>query len=300
MKIIEKILKFKETGMLILFIILTYLLLFYLDTDSSKTKIKEGFSNYKRQGPLNCYLFYTYNCPHSQKFLKTHWKNLNDKYSHKVVFNKIDCYHPNTKGICKNFKVKETPSILITVDMYDQNNNVDTKMVEFTGERTESNFENFLVEQISKYEREGFEDSNTTRTYKKININAPTSKTIVDNVEFSQTEDPITMKSQYCIKYKNPTSSQHDKCQSIDEKLTPNIKSWQGSYTLMNDFIKTNATTLEDKKNLADKIKNNLADWHLCDPDILNTLQKNIGVMENNTEDMDAIKAIQYGCGFSD
>ena len=48
------------------------------------------------------------------------------------------------------------------------------------------------------------------------------------------------------------------------------------------------------------KIKNNIADWHLCDPDILNTLQKNIGVMENNSEDMDTIKSLQYGCGFSD
>ena len=87
MKIIEKILKYEEIWMLIIFITLTYLLLFYLNTTSnSKTYIphplntKEGFVNYKKQGPLNCYLFYTYNCPHSQKFLKTHWKNLNDKY----------------------------------------------------------------------------------------------------------------------------------------------------------------------------------------------------------------------------
>ena len=138
-----------------------------------------------------------------------------------------------------------------------------SKMIEFTGERTESNFENFLVEQISKYEKEEFEDveseSNSITSYKNININVPTSKTVVDNVEFSQTEDPKTMKSEYCIKYKNPTELQHDRCQGIDEKLTPNVKSWQGAYTLMSDFIKTNATTLDDKKNLAYKIKNNIA-----------------------------------------
>ncbi len=313
MKLLEKI-KSKSNiqGVIMLgiFIVLSYLLLFYLNTESFrsfrniiKNKNVERFTNYGNgnKGPLNCYLFYAYNCPHSQKFLQTHWKNLSNKYSNKIVFNKIDCHHPNTKGICKIFNVKETPTILITTNSYNpgENNNNRDDIVEFTEERTSSNFENFLVQQISKYERESFQDSTQINTNTDPNINAPTTRSVVDDVEFSQTEDPKAMKAQYCIKYKDPIKSDLNRCQNIDEKLIPNVKAWQGAYTLMNEFIKTNAKTLEEKNELAYKVRNNIADWHLCDPDILNTLEKNIGVMENNQDDMDTIKSIKFACGFS-
>ncbi len=310
MKIIEKIKSnsnIQNVIMLGVFILLSYLLLFYLDTEgfTNGNKKIEKFTNYRNKAPLNCYLFYAYNCPHSQKFLKTHWKNLSNKYSNKIVFNKIDCHHPNTKGICKVFKVKETPTILITTNTYnpsENNNKTNDDIVEFTEERTSSNFENFLVNQIDKYERESFQDSNSSlinTSTNPININAPTTRSVVEDVEFSQTEDPKLMKAQYCIKYKDAIKSDLNRCQSIDEKLIPNVKAWQGAYTLMNEFIKTNAKTAEQKNELAYKVRNNISDWHLCDPDILNTLEKNIGVMENNQDDMDTIKSMKFACGFS-
>ena len=100
--------------MLIIFIIIMYFLLFNFNFNLNTNlnfnvqqinlETFENNSNNKKE-VLNCYLFYAYNCAHSQKLLKSHWKTLNEKYSNKIVFNKIDSLHPNTKEISKKLSI---------------------------------------------------------------------------------------------------------------------------------------------------------------------------------------------------
>ena len=103
---------------------------------------------------LTCYLFYTYNCPHSQQFLKTHWRTLSKKYAHKITFTTIDCLHPATKHLPKLFNVESVPAIIMVKDYPAQNVSIDKidKSV-FAGERNLSNFENFLANEISINEK---------------------------------------------------------------------------------------------------------------------------------------------------
>jgi hypothetical protein len=261
----------KKLLLLILFVIITYLLLI----QSQQTQTKEGFSN-KKKGVLNCYVFYTDKCPHSKRFLDSSWNELSKKYSDKVVFTKIDCHDKNTKNLCKVFNVKSVPAIFMVNDM-DNNDN----KVEFLEERTPAKFENFIVKQISlNSSSESFETTSTTPSI-------PSTE-----VEFYEYEDTINKKYEYSIKYKS--NPEKNIVQKINEKETPGLKAWQGAYTVMNEYIRQNANTLDEKKKLAYEIRNKIADWHLCDPDILDSVKGNI----TDKDDMDVNKALSYACGF--
>ena len=305
MKLIEnlkKIIHSRKTHlviMLLFFIIIIYLLLFYLNDVSQVNR--ENFQNQNQnsnsKGSLNCYFFYTYNCPHSQKLLRTHWKTLNEKYSNKILFNKIDCLHPNTKEISNKFNVKEVPSIVVFKDS--PNNNITSNLVEFKGERTLSNLENFLIKQInlnsnsSSSSSENFVDK--TNSLSQFNT---IKEDVINDVEFYHNEDLVNEEYEYSIKYKDPKKSQYNLSQTINEKKSQ-LKSWQGSYTVISEYIRNNAETLNDKKDLAYNIKNKIAEWHLCDIDILNRIKNNISSLENNQIDLDINQAVQYACGFT-
>ena len=310
MKLIEnlkKIIDNKKTPlilMLLFFIISVYLLIFYLNDISQVNR--ENFQNQNLKGSLNCYFFYTYNCPHSQKLLRTHWKTLNEKYSNKILFNKIDCLHPNTKEISNKFHIKEVPSIVVFKDSPNNNNSITSNLVEFKGERTLANLENFLIKQInlnsnsssnsSSSSNENFDNTkNTKNSLSKLNT---IKEDVINDVEFYQNEDLANEEYQYSIKYKDPKKSQYNLSQTINEKKSQ-LKSWQGSYTVMSEYIRNNAETLNDKKDLAYNIKDKLAEWHLCDIDILNRIKNNISLIENNQIDLDINQAVQYACGFT-
>jgi hypothetical protein len=277
----------KKLLLLILFVIITYLLLI----QSQQTE--EGFSSYDNNNNknnktnqnkvvLNCYLFYTNKCPHSKRFLDSSWKTISQKYSNKVVFSKIDCHNQNTKQLAKVFNVTSVPAIFMVRDM----NNETLNKVEFLDERTSTNFENFIVKEINmNRQSESFENQNQP-TGTSIPLNS------MDDVEFYEFEDMINKKYEYSIKYKsNPIKNI---IQKINEKETPGLKAWQGAYTVISEYIRQNAQTLDDKNKLAYEIRNKIADWHLCDPDILNNVKQNI----TDPIDMDVNKALVYACGF--
>ena len=312
MKLIEnlkKIIDNKKTPlilMLLFFIITVYLLLFYLNDISqvNRENFQNQNQNQKLKGSLNCYFFYTYNCPHSQKLLRTHWKTLNEKYSNKILFNKIDCLDPNTKEINNKFNVKEVPSIVVFKD-YPNNNSITSNLVEFKGERTLANLENFLITQInlnsnsSSSSNENFDNTkNTKNTKNSLSKLNTIREDVINDVEFYHNEDLVNEEYQYSIKYKDPKKSQYNLSQTINEKKSQ-LKSWQGSYTVISEYIRNNAETLNDKKDLAYNIKDKLAEWHLCDIDILNRIKNNISTIENNQIDLDINQAIQYACGFT-
>ncbi len=274
----------KKLLLLILFVVITYLLLI----QSQQTE--EGFSNYdninnkmnKNKAVLNCYLFYTDKCPHSKRFLDSSWKTISQKYSNKVVFSKINCHDMNTKQLCKVFNITEVPAIFMVKDM----NNEHLDKVEFLDERTPTNFENFIVKQINlNNQSESFENKNQSTT-KPISLNS------MDDVEFYELEDTINKKYEYSINYKS--NPKKNIIQKINEKETPGLKAWQGAYTVINEYIRQNAPTLNEKNKLAFEIRNKIADWHLCDPDILNNVKRNI----TDPIDMDVNKALVYACGF--
>ena len=121
---------------------------------------------------------------------------------------------------------------------------------------------------------------------------------VINDVEFYHNEDLVNEEYQYSIKYKDPKKSQYNLSQTINEKKSQ-LKSWQGSYTVISEYIRNNAETLNDKKDLAYNIKDKLAEWHLCDIDILNRIKNNISTIENNQIDLDINQAIQYACGFT-
>ena len=310
MKLIEnlkKIIHNKQTPlilMLLFFIITIYLLLFYLN-DLSQVN-RENFQNQNSnsnsnlnsnsKGTLNCYFFYTYNCPHSQKLLRTHWKTLNEKYSNKILFNKIDCLDPNTKEISNKFKVKEVPSIVVFKDS-PNNNGITSNLVEFKGERTLTNLENFLIKQINLNSNENFVDNTNSKSNSLAKLNT-IKENVLNDVEFYHNEDLNNEEYEYSIKYKDPKKSQYNLSQTINEKKSQ-LKSWQGSYTVISEYIRNNAETLNDKKDLAYNIKDKLAEWHLCDIDILNRIKNNISSLENNQIDLDINQALQYACGFT-
>lgn len=304
MKLIEnlkKIIHNKKTTlviMLLFFIIIIYLLLFYLNDVSQVNR--ENFQNQNQnsnsKGSLNCYFFYTYNCPHSQKLLRTHWKTLNEKYSNKIIFNKIDCLDPTTKEISNKFKVKEVPSIVVFKDS-PNNNNITSNLIEFKGERTLSNLENFLIKQINLNSNSSSSENFVDNTNLVSQFNTIKGD-VINDVEFYHNEDLVNEEYEYSIKYKDPKKSQYNLSQTINEKKSQ-LKSWQGSYTVISEYIRNNAETLNDKKDLAYNIKDKIAEWHLCDIDILNRIKNNISSLENNQIDLDINQAVQYACGFT-
>jgi hypothetical protein len=248
----------------------------------------EGFIvNNNNKTILNFYVFYSEKCPHSNIFLNTNWNILRQKYANKIIFNKIDCDDVNTKGICINFGVKSVPTIYIVKEKDDTEK--DDKII-FQGERSLENLEKFLNHHIELNEKEFFENTSTSKQIKP---------TINDIVEFEQLEDPKKKEYSYCIKYKDEDKKIFNHCQNINEKETPNIKSWQGSYTVIGDYLKTVAKNLEEKKQVAFKNKDNISDWHLCDPILLQTIKTNTELMTDNKEDLDVNKSIEYACGFN-
>jgi hypothetical protein len=276
----------KKLLLLILFVIITYLLL--IQSQQTEEGFSNNINNNKSNKPnqnkavLNCYLFYTNNCPHSKRFLNSSWKTISQKYLNNVVFSKIDCHDQNTKQFAKVFNVSSVPAIFMVRDM----NNKEFNKVEFLDERTPTNFENFIVKEINlNRQSESFE-----------NLNQPTVTPIplnsMDDVEFYQFEDMINKKYEYSVNFKsNPLKNI---IQKINEKETPGLKAWQGAYTVMSEYIRQNAQTLDEKNKLAYEIRNKIADWHLCDPDILNNVKQNI----TDPIDMDVNTALIYACGF--
>jgi hypothetical protein len=275
---------------LLLFTIIIYL--FLLNNQS----FVEGFTNNKAD--INCYVFYTDSCPHSKKFFRDNWGQLKAKYGNQVVFNKIDCNDPNMKPICKNFEIKSVPTIYIIKDNLDTSNNSNKKIdkIPFNGVRNLENLEKFLNENIAKF------NSQNNQVAKKESFNdANNQPTMDDPVDFEQMEDMNNKTYKYCINYRDPKKSKYNLCQRINEKETPNIKSWQGAYSTVNEYLNkvTKSNSLVDKKTIAFKHQNDIADWHLCDPLLLQSIKTNVESLPNNKDDMDVNTAIQYACGFS-
>jgi hypothetical protein len=236
------------------------------------------------------YVFYSDNCPHSQKFIKEQWNILREKYANKVVFNKINCGEESSKGMCKTFGVKSVPAICLAKE--------NEKPIFFKGVRSLDNLEKFLNQHIelsnNNNHTEFFEKETEHQNQNKVKL-----PTINDLVEFEQNEDMTNKTYKYCIKYMDEEKKQFNHCQTINEKETPNLKSWQGSYSVVSDYLKrvTGKGNLADKKMVAFKNKDHLADWHLCDPILLQTIKSNVEKI-GDKDDMDINTAIQYGCGF--
>jgi hypothetical protein len=268
--------------LLLLFTIIVYVYLIYNPN-------VEGFIGNinNNKSILNFYVFYSEKCPHSNIFLNTNWNILRQKYANKIIFNKIDCDDVNTKGICINFGVKSVPTIYIVKEKDDTEK--DDKII-FQGERSLENLEKFLNHHIELNKKEFFENTSTSQQIKP---------TIDDIIEFEQLEDIKKKEYSYCIKYKDEDKKIFNHCQNINEKETPNIKSWQGSYTVIGDYLKTVTKNLEEKKQVAFKNKDNISDWHLCDPILLQTIKTNTELMTDNKEDLDVNKSIEYACGFN-
>jgi hypothetical protein len=308
--------------LLIAFTIAIYFLLFYLKPyfesfeSSSSSASLEGFENKEENvlgklinpnKTINMFMFYAYDCPHSQKLLQTHWKELQNKYTDSIVFNKIDCYHPDTKHLPKVFNIKNTPAIFMIKEPIGAKNTTDSvDKIEFKGERTMENIEKFILDNISdkndnRKTKEEFEvEEQNKPTEENTSSPSPTEgATDVDlsDIFFTKTENIGSKDYKYCIKYATRTSS--NQCQHINEKENPQVKAWQGAYTMMNQFIKENGKSVDEKKNLAYKIKNHLADWHLCDKTILDSVRKNTEIETNNQQDIDSNAAMQYACGFT-
>ena len=144
------------------------------------------------------------------------------------------------------------------------------------------------------------ETEQTEQTEKEAKQKKDVIPTINDFVEFEQNEDMPNKTYKYCIKYMDDDKTQFNHCQTINEKETPNLKSWQGSYSAVSEYLNkiTGKGNLQDKKMVAFKNKDNLADWHLCDPVILQTIKTNVEKMPDNKDDLDINTAIEYGCGF--
>ena len=285
--------------LLAVFIVIIYFLIFFQNRKINNTY--ENFANSNEQ--LNFYFFYTYNCPHSKKFIDEIWKKITDKYESKVVFDAIDCHHPNTKGICKSFKVKNVPAIFMINDSSDDNKSFLKE--QFTGERTYENIEQFILKHLNKKEKQNNTQNNTQNDTQndtqnnKESFNS-SSKEIIssDEVEFEKNEDIENKNFTYCIKYNNPSKSTLNFCQNINEKETPTLKAWQAAYSTISHYLEKNADTYDEKKYLAYKIKNDISNFGLCDKTILDIVKKNNKKLGDNQTDTDINQAINYGCGF--
>jgi hypothetical protein len=252
---------------------------------------------------LNFYLFYSNNCPHSQKFLNDQWNILRKKYANKVIFNKFNCDEEKSAGICKLFDIKSVPTICLMYESYTKSQN--QKFV-FEGVRSLENLEKFLNNHIELNTNTNTEFFKESKSNSKSEIEMEVKKTKMqptmnDLVEFEKIEDIKNKNYKYCIKYNDEDKKEFNHCQSIDEKETPNLKSWQGSYTVVSDYLKkvTRKGDLQDKKTIAFKYRDQLADWHLCDPILLQTIKTNIESLPDNKDDMNINAAIEYGCGFN-
>ncbi len=278
--------------LLTVFIVVIYFLIFLQNRKTNNTY--ENFANSNEQ--LNFYFFYTYNCPHSKKFIDEIWKKITDKYESKIVFDAIDCHHPNTKNICKSFNVKNVPAIFMVNDSSEDNKSF--LKDQFKGERTYENIENFILNHLEKKER------NNNKNNNKESFNPSSNETInnttnnSDDVEFEKNEDIDNKNFTYCIKYKNPSKSNLNFCQNINEKETPTLKAWQAAYSTISHYLEKNANTYDEKKDLAYKIKNDISNFGLCDKSILDIVKKNNKKLESGSEDSDINQAINYGCGF--
>jgi len=275
----------KQLIMLAVFVITVYLFLFYLNNVSDIPV--EHFTTNKQSSTFICYLFYTNKCPHSMRFLNDPWNTVSNKYSDKITFQKIDCYAPENKNFCKALNIREVPTIMVVRERLDSNNVFADKQI-FKQERTFNNFEAFIVNQIKVHEKENFTNTDSTSSNS-------TSAMNIDNINFTQDEQIDKKTYEYCVSYMDINNQKPIRnCQEINEKNT-NVKSWQGAYTVMSEFINKNASSKESKNVLADKIKNNISDWHLCDPVILDNVKKSI--KNNNGDDMDTLNAIKTACG---
>jgi hypothetical protein len=268
----------KTFAILLFFTLVIYL--FLLNNQSI-----EGFTDNKID--LNFYVFYTNSCPHSKKFFKDNWDPLRQKYGNKIIFNKIDCNDQNMKPICNNFEVKSVPSIYLISD-----NNNKLNKIPYNGVRSLDNLEKFLNENIDKL--------NVLNKKENFN-NSEINPSMNDPVDFEQMEDIHNKTYKYCINYRDPKKNKFNICQKINEKETPHLKSWQGAYSVVNEYLNkvTSPNSLADKKAIAFKNQNNLADWHLCDPILLQTIKNNVLSLPNNKDDLDVNTAIQYACGFN-
>ncbi len=279
-------------------ILLLFTVIVYLFLMGNCCARVEHFTN----GVLEFYVFYSDSCPHSQKFLNEQWNVLREKYANKVVFNKVNCGEENSKGICKTLGVKSVPAICLM--------NETNKPIFFKGVRSIDNLEKFLNNHIELHNNnnnnkninhtntntEFFDkDSKDSKDNKKMVDVLPTSN---DLVEFEQNEDMTNKTYKYCIKYMDEDKKQYNHCQTINEKETPNLKSWQGSYSVVSDYLKrvTGKGNLQEKKMITFKNKDKLADWHLCDPILLQSIKTNVEKI-GDKDDMDINTAIQYGCG---
>jgi hypothetical protein len=260
-----------------LIILLSFTVIIYLFLLNNKTKI-EGFTSSE---DINFYVFYTNSCPHSKKFFKDNWDILRKKYGNNIIFNKIDCNDPNMKAICNSFEVKSVPAIYLIKE----NGN----KIPYKGVRSLDNLEVFLKNNINN----GTNTSNNLN--KKESFASERKPTMDDPVDFEQYEDMNNKKYKYCINYRDSSLEKYNKCQLINEKETPNLKAWQGAYSALSEYL----SNVNDKRTIAFKHKDDIANWHLCNPILLQSIKQNIESMSNNKNELDINDAIQYACGFN-
>ena len=223
--------------------------------------------------------------------------------------------------MCKSFNVKNVPAIFMVNDSSDDNKSF--LKDQFTGERTYENIEKFILKHLDKKERNtnndnnndsnsndsnstdsNSNDSNSNDSNDKESFNSSSNETInkisnsSDEVEFEKNEDVDNKNFTYCIKHKNPSKSNLNFCQNINKKETPTLKAWQAAYSTISHYLDENATTYDEKKDLAYKIKNDISNFGLCDKTILDIVKKNNKNLGENQSDTDINQAINYGCGF--
>ena len=261
-------------------ILLLFTLIIYLFLLNNKTKI-EGFTSSQ---DINFYVFYTDSCPHSKKFFKDNWDILRKKYGNHIIFNKIDCNDPNMKPICNSFEVKSVPSIYLIKEKGNK--------IPYKGIRSLDNIEDFLKRNTNINNNNNNNNNNNTRKESFLTERKPT---IDDPVDFEQYEDINQKKYKYCINYRDESLKKYNKCQMINETETPHLKAWQGAYSVLSEYLSDKT----DKKTIAFKHKDDISNWHLCNPILLQSIKQNIESIPNNQNELDINDAIQYACGFN-
>lgn len=265
-----------------LIILLLFTLIVYLFLLNNKTNI-EGFTSTE---DINFYVFYTNSCPHSKKFFKDNWDILRKKYGNNIIFNKIDCNDPNMKQICNSFDVKSVPTIYLIKEKGNK--------IPYKGVRSLDNLEEFIKKNANVYNNTNNANTNNNAN-KKESFLTERKPTVDDPVDFEQYEDMNNKKYKYCINYRDSELEKYNHCQMINEKETPNLKAWQGAYSVLSEYLSDKV----DKKTIAFKHKDDISNWHLCNPILLESIKQNIVAMPNNKNELDINDAIQYACGFN-
>lgn len=261
-----------------------------IHNSSHNLEIKEGFSDV-----LLFYLFYTEDCPHSNKFMNEQWLTLSRKYQGKILFDKFDCRNSKNKAICESFNIKSVPALfLIEGDTH----------LQFRGERTLNRIDSFLAKNLKEHFETNLnknqpkiiisdtlpseESLPTERSFKKIDLILPL------DAELTKNEDYADEIYEYCVKYPEKYK-EYNSCLSANIKKEKGIKPYQLAYTILSTHIRrSSGGDPKIMKKNAYQLKDKIAEWGLAQKELLEQIYN----QSQDQEDQDIASAFLHACGF--